>query len=544
MSSDVDRQDRAEPDPSALQQALRASEARFRNIIEKNADGVIVAQKDGVILYVNPALENLLCRPSGELQGTDFGIPIVPGERTEVDIPCGDRILVAEMRVVETEWDGSPAYLATLRDITDRKRLEEELRERVEALAADDHRKNEFLAMLAHELRNPLAPIRNAVQILRAGGDAQLLDRMRDMIGQQVDHIARLVDDLLDVSRITRGKIPLRKDLVDLAAIVGKATAALRPTIEAQGLSFVVHLPEESVLLEADPTRLEQVTTNLLNNAAKFTNPGGTIRVEVEKTGQEGLLRVRDTGIGMEPEVLSHIFDLFAQADQSLDRSQGGLGIGLTLSKRLVEMHDGRLEGSSDGLGHGSEFRIFLPLAENTVASPATPSSCDGRSKKDSPSRKTHSLRVLVVDDNVQSTESLAVLLKIWGHEARVAFDGPEAIRIALEIRPQVILLDIGLPKMDGYQVARRLREHPELLEARIVAMTGYGQENDRRLSQEAGFDQHMVKPVDLDALETMLVKISSSHRLDGANDGDGQVKSEHEPQHGGKADAKGVRHG
>jgi signal transduction histidine kinase/ActR/RegA family two-component response regulator len=488
--------------------ALEASEARFRNLIESNADGILVVQPDGMIRYANPAATELLRRPASELVGRYFGIPIGAGGKTELDlVSTGAEARVVEMHVVETEWAGEPALLASLRDISDRKRLEEQLRHKVDELAVADQRKDEFLAMLAHELRNPLAPILNAVHIMRLRGDDPVLrERMRVVVEQQVRCMARLVDDLLDVSRITRGKIQLRHEPVILSTLVQRSLETVRPHLVAKGHELRVSVPDEPIRLWADPVRLEQVLNNLLTNAIKYTERGGLIEVEVASTGEVVAIRVRDNGIGIAPDMLEGIFGLFTQVDQSLARSQGGLGIGLTLARDLVRMHQGTLTARSAGLGKGSEFLVTLPLS-NQIADVASSPTAVG-------SRPTGRLRrVLVVDDNQPSADSLGLIIKLWGHECRVVHQGPDAITEAEVFRPDVVLLDIGLPGMDGYAVARELRSRPHLSGIVLIAMTGYGREEDRERSRDSGFNEHLVKPLDLDALELLLAQVDDPDR-------------------------------
>jgi CheY-like chemotaxis protein len=362
-----------------------------------------------------------------------------------------------------------------------------------------DRRKDEFLAMLAHELRNPLAPIRNAVQFLRMAGPASKdLPWACDVIERQTAQMTRLVDDLLDVSRITRGKIRLEKAPVDVATVVAQAVESSRPVIEARQHALDVALPPgPPLLVDADATRLAQVVLNLLHNAAKYTDEGGKIWVVVERQGDEAAIRVRDTGIGIPPEMLPHVFDLFTQVDRTLDRAQGGLGIGLTLVRRLVELHGGRATASSPGPGQGSEFVIRLPLLD---AAPAEHQAAPANSQRTGPR-----YRILVVDDNRDSADSLAIVLRGEGHEVVTAYDGPSALEEARTSQPQAVLLDIGLPGLDGYEVARRLRQDRDLQHVLLVAMTGYGKSEDRERSRQAGFDAHLVKPVDLDELKSLL---------------------------------------
>jgi PAS domain S-box-containing protein len=363
-----------------------------------------------------------------------------------------------------------------------------------------DRRKEDFLAMLAHELRNPLAPVRNCLQILRlrSGPDATS-EQARAMMERQVQHLVRLVDDLLDLSRIMRGKIELRREPIELGAVIGRAIEIAHPVIDAHGQELLTSLPPAPLWLLADPVRLSQVFANLLNNAAKFTERAGRIWLTAAPEGDDLVLRIRDTGIGIAPDLLPRVFDLFVQVDQSIARSRGGLGIGLTLVKSLVEMHGGRVRAFSDGLGKGSEFEVRLPRltgtelrARQAESSPAAAASFPRR-------------RVLVVDDNVDAAISLAMLLRMLGHEVEEAHDGPSALRAAATWRPEIVLLDIGLPEMSGYEVARSLRATAEGKALVLAAMTGYGQPEDRRRSLDAGFDQHLTKPVDLAALEELL---------------------------------------
>ena len=387
-------------------------------------------------------------------------------------------------------------WVAVTADITDRYRAEEALREA-------DRRKDEFLATLAHELRNPLAPIRNAVQILRMKGPPEPnLVWAREVIDRQAQQLTRLVDDLLDVSRITRGKIELRKERLEVAAIVERALETSRPAIEASRHQLTVTFPEEPLHVAADLTRMAQVLSNLLNNAAKYTRPGGHIQLSAGRSGGEAVLEVHDDGIGIPPEMLSRVFDLFAQVDTSLERAQGGLGLGLTIAKSLVEMHGGTIEVASEGAGQGCAFTLRLPLVMEEAAAPARRS---GTEDGDKPA----GLRILVVDDNEDSAESLAMWLRLIGHDVRTAYDGPGALEAVPEFRPLAVLLAIGMPGMNGYDVARRLRELPGFERTALLAMTGWGQDEDRRRSQEAGFDQHLVKPLDPATLNGLLARLA-----------------------------------
>jgi signal transduction histidine kinase/DNA-binding response OmpR family regulator len=363
-----------------------------------------------------------------------------------------------------------------------------------------DRRKDEFLAMLGHELRNPLAAIANALEYANvAAGDPAAFQQSRDILARQVQLMARLVDDLLDVSRITRGKIELRKEIVDLQSAVSRATATVEPLVSARQHELTVSMPDRPIRLMADPARLEQVLANLLNNAAKYTDPGGRIRLDVECNEQTVAVHVRDSGVGIPPALLPRVFELFMQGDRSLDRSQGGLGIGLTLVRSLVELHGGHVEVHSEGLGRGSDFVVRMPLA----ATPPAPS--DGRADIQDGAPAGQPRKVLLIDDNADLTATMSALLRLGGHDVVVCGDGPAGIDAALEFEPEIILVDIGLPGMNGYEVATRLRSMPQFGRTLLVAVTGYGQADDRRRAYEAGFDHHLVKPVFFDALQQLL---------------------------------------
>lgn len=393
------------------------------------------------------------------------------------------------------------AVAGTTRDVTDRQKSEDDLRRLAAELSEADHRKNEFLAMLAHELRNPLAPIRNAVQIFRAKGtQVPELQWLTDVIDRQTDQLTRLVDDLLDVSRITRGNIELRKERVELSTVLNNALEASQPLINNRGHNLTVNVPPESILLDVDPTRLAQVLSNLLNNAAKYMDRGGRIWLTVRREADQAVIRVKDTGLGIPPDMLSRIFDMFTQVDHSLERSQGGLGIGLTLVQRLVDLHGGTVEAHSEGAGKGSEFVVRIPLA------PADESAARSMPPADGNGAPLSSRRILVVDDNRDAANSLAMLLRLLGNEVLTAYDGLEAVETAAASRPDLILLDIGMPKLNGYEVARRIRE-TQGDGVVLIALTGWGQEDDRRRSKEVGFNHHLTKPVEINALQAMLAE-------------------------------------
>jgi signal transduction histidine kinase/DNA-binding response OmpR family regulator len=371
-----------------------------------------------------------------------------------------------------------------------------------------DRRKDEFLAMLAHELRNPMAPIRNAVEVLRRVGLADpVVVQTRDMIDRQVTHMARLVDDLLDVSRLSRGKILLRKEVLDLRELVGAAAEDYRSTLEAGCLTLDVRLPAGPLAVIGDPTRLAQALGNVLHNASKFTNAGGRVTVELAAAPGEGAaIRVRDTGIGMEPEMLARIFDAFSQAQNTLDRSQGGLGLGLTLVKGLVELHGGKVSAASGGLGRGTEITLQVPLAGGAV--PAAP-----RPDPAAPAARSH--RILIIEDSADAAQSMRLLLTMTGHEVEVASTGRAGLEIAGAFRPAVVLCDLGLPGgMDGFAVARAMRRDPALSSVYLIAATGYGQAEDMLRSREAGFDAHLTKPLDFTNLQGLLTALPRPHAL------------------------------
>jgi PAS domain S-box-containing protein len=398
-----------------------------------------------------------------------------------------------------TDSAGQPLGLATVsQDVTERKRLEDNLRKLAADLSEADRRKDEFLATLAHELRNPLAPLCNMLEVLkRAGGDGAMLQTARDTIERQLGQLVRLVDDLLDLNRITHNRLELRPSQVELASVIRQAVEACRPLADSAGHELRITLPAEPIYLHADAARLAQVFGNLLNNSCKYTSPGGKIWVTAERLGSEVVVAFKDTGTGIPPDKLDNIFDMFTQVDRSLEGSRGGLGIGLTLVKRLVRMHGGSIEARSPGEGQGSEFVVRLPILIGTLKA-VTP----GPTAAQEPPRTR---RILVVDDNRDSAESLAMVLTIMGNETHMAHDGVAAVEAIEKHRPEVVLLDIGLPKLSGHDVCRRVREQSWGKDIVIIALTGWGQEEDRRKSREAGFDGHLVKPVDHAALLELL---------------------------------------
>ena len=510
---------------------VRDSEERYRTLFDLCPMAIYFCDISGVIQKFNrgaadlwgrtPALGDTderfcgsfkLFRPDGSLmpheqcpmaQVLSGEIAEVRDEEVLIERSDGSRVIViVNIRAVKNQRGEITEAINCFYDITERVRMERKLHEQTEALADLHRRKDEFLAMLAHELRNPLAAISNSVQLLRLQKDVNRFQlQARAVIGRQVTQLTRLVDDLMEASRITTGRVQLRMDQYIISGIVERAVETARPLMDQHGHEFTVSVPPEPIWLHADAARLEQVVVNLLTNAAKYTGESGHIWLTVQQEGNECVLRVRDTGVGIAPEFLPRIFDLFAQAERSLDRSQGGLGIGLALVQRLVEMHGGRVDVVS-ALGQGSEFVVRLPV----VLAPASePSSIPaGTASATGPS-----LRVLVVDDNVDTAQTLAMFLEALGHVVRMSHDGPTALKAALDYRPNVVLLDIGLPGLNGYEVAKRMRQQPGLNNIVLVAITGYGQEADRQRSQEAGFNYHLVKPADFGKVQEILATVS-----------------------------------
>lgn len=404
------------------------------------------------------------------------------------------------LRVDDAERNSTVRIALT--DITDRKRAEAQLAEQSQKLRDAGRRKDEFLAMLAHELRNPLAPIRNAVEILKFGdSDLARTALCAELIDRQVEHLIRLVDDLLDISRISRGLIELKTELLPIRDFILPAVETCQPLIDARRQQFSLALPRDDLWVEGDRIRLSQVVSNLLNNASKYTPEGGHIGLTAEHAGDDVSIRVFDNGCGVDPSELSSLFDLFYQAERSFDRSQGGLGIGLSLVHSMVAKHGGNVQAFSEGLGKGSEFWVRLPFR-------ACPSSArvSKVSKVSNPILTGEKIRILVVDDNLDAAESLTLLLKTEGFEVLTAYEGLAALEMARVEHPDVMLLDIGLPGMDGYSVAREIRRRKEWGRPLLIAVTGYGRPEDKEKSKAAGFDEHLVKPVDIDTLLKLLV--------------------------------------
>jgi PAS domain S-box-containing protein len=510
-------------------QSSAEARARLASIVESCDDAIIGKTLDGIVTSWNRGAEQVFGYTAQEMVGQPIS-RLMPPERPDDfrmilgAIRRGERIEHFETervrkdgRRIHVSLSVSPIVDSTgriigaskiARDVTERRRAESEREEllgiaqraRAEAEAAN-RAKDEFLAMLGHELRNPLSALRNAVVSARL--DDKRRDRALLIAQRQSDQLARLVDDLLDVARITQRRIVLRKERVYLADIVDRAVEAARPLIEEKRHTLTVGLPPDPLCVDGDPVRLEQVVANLLSNAAKYTEGGGRIELTLELQGSEAVFRMRDNGIGIAPPMLTRIFELFAQGGRGLDRGEGGLGIGLTVVRNLVELHGGRVEARSEGLGKGSEFEVRLPTAR-TIADDAPP--VEARREL----RPQSCARVVVVEDNADAAESLLMLLELFGHRVRVFHDGLSALDAVRTDAPDVMLVDIGLPGMDGYEVARRARQEPRLRKAVLVALTGYGRDDDRNRAIAAGFDYHLAKPIDVGQLQVLIAELSS----------------------------------
>ncbi len=500
-------------------EVLHAERERFRTTLTSIGDAVVVTDAHGRVTLLNPVAQALtrwdadaIGRPIDEVfrivnEATRSPVenPVAKVLREGAIVGLANHTVLIGRDGTELPIDDSGApirdgrgrvagVVLVFRDITARRAAEQELHE-------NDRRKDEFLAMLAHELRNPLAPIRNAAHTLALLGTPD--DRIHwvsGVIERQVGLMTRLVDDLLDVSRITSGKLTLQRAPVSIASVIAQSVEAARPPAESRKETLEVDVDPDVGWVDGDQARLVQVVGNLLDNAIKYTEEGGHIRLTARVDGREVVIAVRDSGVGISTDMLPHDFDLYTQADRSLARRQGGLGIGLTLVRRLVDMHGGRVEAASEGPGHGSEFTIRLPRLAVDAAEPAAEPALDAPEGPSAPPR-----RVLVVDDQADSTDSLALFLRLRGHQVHTAADGPGALEEFARCQPEVVFLDLGLPGMSGYDVARRLRAMPEARDVRLVAVTGYGTEADREQTRAAGFDVHLAKPVDPHAVEALL---------------------------------------
>ncbi len=499
--------------------ALQRFDSAYRSVVEECFPyGVWLAEPDGRLHYVSPSFLELLhtdlqemrekgqfhflppelrnmverewarCRDTGKAFNVEY----------TVQLGHGPERAISTHGVLSRTHNGLPRWVGVNIDVTQRHEMENRLRQQAAALREADHRKDEFLALLGHELRNPLAVIHNVVQVLSLPdlSQADLLES-RLMMEKQVGHLTRLVDDLLDVSRFTHGKIQLRKEKVELATAAQHTIECVRPLVDSLGHKLTVSLPAHPVHLEADSTRLEQILQNLLNNAIKYTEPGGNISLSVDESNGEAVIRVRDDGAGIPAAFLPKMFDLFTQAEGSLDRTRGGLGIGLALVRKLVAMHGGSVEAHSEGPGRGSEFIVRLPSLPGVANQRSAPSTVLPQGGE--------SVRVLVVDDSRDLAESLKTLLQLSGHDVQLVHDGPAALASYRTQQPDVVLLDIGLPGMNGYDVARQLRKEQAGKGPLVVAMSGYGKDEDKRLADEAGCDFHMTKPLDLNRLKALI---------------------------------------
>ena len=493
---------------------LQGADHPYRALIESMQQGAVCLGVDGTVLYCNRRFAGMVATPQEKVIGAAAAGFVLAeqrplfaemlrqgrgaGGRGELLLARGDGPPIpAEIVLSSLPLGDAEVVCMVVSDLTEQKKHQD--------LLEVNRRKDEFLAMLAHELRNPLAPIRNALYLMKQGDvDRAPAEEVRTMMERQVEHLARLIDDLMDISRISTGKVELRPEEVDLANLIARATEVSRPLIEQRGQLLSVDLPAVPIRLRADPTRLEQVIDNLLTNAAKYSDPGGRIALSARLEGDWAVVRLKDSGIGIAPKKLPHIFDLFVQAEWRLERSQGGLGIGLSLVRSLVGMHGGQVSATSEGLGLGSEFVVRLPaLPSRPQAAPAEDLSFVAPKAEELPR-----WRVLVVDDNADSAQSMALLLgRMWGQLVEVALDGEEALARASSFRPDLVLLDLGLPGLSGYDVAERLRGPAGSDAPMLVAMTGWGNDDDLRRSSAAGFAHHLVKPVDLDRLRALIAE-------------------------------------
>lgn len=510
-------------------EALQRREQELSDFLEYAAEGLHRVGPDGKILWANSAELALLGYTADEYIGhhiaefhadpeviEDILGKLLRGD-TLRDYPARLRCKDGSIRHVliqsNARWDeGKFIYTRCFtRDVTDRVRLDEMLQSRLKELAETDQRKNEFLAMLGHELRNPLSPILSALEILKMpGADAAAIRTAHDAIGHQTRHLAHIVDDLLDVTRINSGKIHLRDERVELSTVLKRAAEITRPLVDAKRHRLLISLPNSSVLINGDATRLEQIFTNLLTNAAKYMNPNGEVSLAAAIVGNEVTISVADKGVGISTDLLPRIFDLFTQAERSLDRSLGGLGVGLWMVRRLVELHGGNVEAHSKGPGKGSTFVVRLPLANLNAKAAGNESVQAAAGLNTSTSR----CRIMVVDDNRDAADMLGILLRMQGHVVQVAHDGFAAVQMAPTFNPDVVLLDIGLPGLDGYAVAKQLRRLQSRTPLCLIAVTGYGQEEDRARSRAAGFDHHIVKPVEPSELSELLLRSQQSAEL------------------------------
>ena len=510
------------------EEALRQSEERYRSLTQAIASVVWTTDADGRFVTPQPSWVEYTGQTWDEYRDFGWVNALHSDDRKRVralwNAARDDQTLfhldgrlwhVASGAYRHFEARGVPIlnasgilreWIGTFLDVEDRTVAETALRQLAADLSDADHRKNEFLAVLAHELRNPLAPIRSGLDVLRQSDrNSEAFVTTSAMMERQLAHIVRLVEDLLDVSRISRGKIELRRERIDLASAVKHAVEASRELVDCMHHELTVVLPSRPIYLHADHTRLAQVMGNLVNNACKFADAGGRIVLSVAQEGPQAVISVRDSGVGIAADHIPRIFEMFAQVESTIDRSASGLGIGLTLVKTLVELHGGTVEVRSDGIGHGSEFVVQLPIMAD-VQSVAPPTA------HDAPSPAVVARRILVVDDNVDAATSLAMLLTLSGHVTHLAHDGVDAVGQSALFKPDLVLMDIGLPQLNGYEAARQIREQPGGEHIGLVALTGWGQEQDRQKSRDAGFNAHMVKPVALDALLALIASLPAAY--------------------------------
>jgi PAS domain S-box-containing protein len=494
-------------------EARRAMEVRLQlaAIVESSDDAIIGQSLDAVITTWNRGAQRLYGYSAEEAVGKPLSI-LVPPEHPDELPGIMERIkrgeYIEHFETVRMRKDGSHVdvslTISPIRNSDGKVAGASKIARDITARKEEDRRKNEFLALLAHELRNPLAPLRNGLQVMRlAANDPRVAEQTRSVMERQLQHLVRLVDDLLDISRISQGKLVLRRERLTLAKIVEHTLEVCEGLVKQGDHQLTVTVPEEPIYVDADRTRLAQALCNLLSNAAKYSDIGSQIWLTVQREGDLARISVKDTGSGIPPHMLPRVFDAFWQVDRTLEKSQGGLGVGLTIVKRLVEMHGGSVEAQSEGPGKGSEFIIRLPVALGPLQE---------RGKRDGPEprRQNGRHRVLVVDDNEDSAASLGIMLEMMGHEVRTAHDGLAGIEAGAALRPDLILLDIGMPRLNGYDACRRMREQPWGKNAFIVALTGWGQDEDKRRSQEAGFDNHLVKPIEPAALEKLLADVNA----------------------------------
>ena len=518
-------------DRKRAEEALRDSEARLGGILRQSPAGIVQTDAAGCMTLVNPRWCEMLGHPEAELLGRNiieithpsfvaatvkaFGQLVAGGPDFQIDkfyTRKDGSILRAQSNVAAIRSPAGEFFglIAVVLDISERLRSEEELRRLAAELSEADRRKDVFLATLAHELRNPLAPIRNGLQVMKLSrNDGETVAQVGAMMDRQLSQLVRLVDDLLDVSRITQAKVELRKERVELKAVIEAAVETSRPAFEQAGHELAVVVPDEPIFVDGDATRLVQVISNLLHNAAKYTHRGGHVRLTAGRADGMAVVSVRDNGIGIPPTMIGRVFEMFTQVDRTLEKTTGGLGIGLSLVKGLLELHGGTIEAKSDGEGMGSEFVVRLPVAMAVVTGPHR---LNGQTSEIGSSTLR---RILVVDDNVDAADSLGQLLQMLGNEVRTANDGEAGIEVAAQFRPDLVLMDIEMPKLNGYEAAGRIRQHPWGRGMVLVALTGWGQENDRKRSADAGFDHHLVKPVEMDALMKLMSSLKCADALD-----------------------------